>query len=465
MGIAIRKEGFTSAGKVTLDIVTSMLANGFVAKFPVDQAGAFQPPVGVALEKFSVTLEAGPTVDPLNATAITPKQPWRINFTVYDNATMGIIAGTPSSLPDDGSLPYTLRTGVTAGISTTYYTSPKGVIGDAYTKVKSYVNPPGNEFATCITWQKPAPAGSDTNGVFGVASNLLPLDHPDYGKTNGVGTPIRVLWTAGDEMKGSGTYPTFCTIKKVITAEEDITDKLLVTPDYMSPTQGFINRAEKVWQGIKTTMPTGSEIGPKEQKPAYPGIDKDLSASFPLAYQLSITDRGMFLAVWQGAATDTSGTDFSWVLIQRPVKRDTGAVVVEGKAPVFCVSSVGNKIQRFVVRESDIVDASKNISATVDTVDGTAIINDKRQIGVSESNQYIVNYPSRLNTTRFSYTYELDMIGYASATVVSGTTEIPQTLYNEPTPRTYIGMHSNMPANNGMRIVALKQGGGIPAPV
>ena len=460
MGIAIRKEGFTTAGKVTLDIVTSMLANGFVAKFPVDQAGLFQPPTGDKLEKFTVTLEAGPNVDPLNGTAITPKQPWRINFTVYDNATMGIVAGTPSSLPDDGSLPITLRVGTTgtgaAAVSTTYYTSPKGVIGDPYTKVKSFVNPPAAEFKTCVAWE---PASTTM-----VLSTALPPEHPNYGKTyndSGTTRPISYPWDGTPAMQGAGTYVTFCSTKAITVVDDDISDKLLVYPDYMTNTQGFINRAEKVWQGVKATKPAAGVPGTKEPKPVYPGIEKDQSAAFPMSYQLSITDRGMFLSVWQGAATDTTGADFSWLLIQRPVKRDTGVVVTEGKAPVFAVFSVGNKIQRFVVRESDTVDASKNISAVADTIDGTAIINDKRQIGVSESNQYIVNYPSRLNTTRFSYTYELDMIGYASATVVSGTTEIPQTLYGEATPRTYIGMHANMPANNGMRIVALKSGGGI----
>lgn len=464
MGIAIRKEGFTTAGKVTLDIVETMLANGFVAKFPVTPEGTYQAPSGDKLEKFSITLEAGPTVDPLNKVEVTPKQPWRINFTVYDNATMGIVAGTPSSLPDDGSLPYTLRVGSTGMapniVTTNYYSSPKGVIGDPYTKVKTYVNPTGAEFATCIQWEK--------DGARDIMSNLLPSRHPDYNKTTGSAALDNIKYNEypwdNSSMRGAASYPSFCVVKRVDTTQDDVTDKLMVQPDYLIKTQGFINRADKVWQGVKTTKPATGAIGNKEAKPVYPGAEKDQSAAFPMSYQLSITDRGMYLSVWQGAATDTTGEDFSWLLIQRPVKRDTGLVVTEGKAPVFAVFSVGNKIQRFVVRESDIVDASKNISAVEDTIDGTAIINDKRQIGVSESNQYIVNYPSRLNTTRFSYTYELDMIGYASATVVSGTTEIPQTLYGEESPRTYLGMHANMPANNGMRIVALISGGGI-APV
>lgn len=228
-------------------------------------------------------------------------------------------------------------------------------------------------------------------------------------------------------------------------------------PHWLHPEEGFINRRSKVWENV---ILSPSQTG-VETPPVYPGLTMDRSTTYPLSYYLVISDRGFYLNVWQGAKTNMSGTDYSWVLVQRPVERDTGVTIVGGKAPVFCVNSVGGKIQRFVVRESDTEDASVGVSATEDTKDTTAIINDKRQVGVSENNQYIVNYPSRLNTARYAYTYELDMIGYASATVVSSTTEIPQTLYGETEPRKYIGMHSNIDASNGMRIVALKSGGRV----
>lgn len=458
MGIAIKKEGFATAGKITLDLINTLIANGFKAKFPVDVSGAYVPPTAINSEKFTVTLEATGDVDPLNKTEVAVKQPWRINFTVYDNATMGIVVGTPDSLPDTGALPLTIRVGGTAALPVTYYGSPKGVVGAPYSKAKTFTNPPAANFDTCVTWEP------DTTKT--ITSMMLPADHPDYGRVKNDSStgyqPVALTYPWNPStMKGSNSYSTFCIMKAVITTDEDTADKTAVMPDYLVPTQGFINRADKVWQGISTKTPAPGQTGTKDPRPAYPGPEKDLSATFPLAYQLSISPRGLYIAIWQGSMADVSGTDFSWLLVQRPVHRDTGATVVEGKAPVFCVNSVGNVINRFIVRESDVVDASKNVIATQDTRDGTAIINDKKQIGVSENNQYVVNYPSRLNTPRFAYTYELDMIGYCSATVVSGTTEIPQTLYGEATPRTYIGMHSNLPANNGMRIVALKAGGGI----
>jgi len=395
MGIAILKEGFTTAGKVTLDVIDTMLANGFTAVFPVDGSGVYQKPVGAALEEFVVTLEAGPDVDPLNKVGVTPKQPWRINFSVTDNATLGVFVGSSNALPASGSIPYTsdtvTTTTVTGETKNTRLVGAKGIVGADYT-------PP----------RKAKSASSQVDKDF-------------------------------------------------------FTDQSEFAPHWNNPTEGFINRRNKVWLDIISTTPPG--IGGNvaaEVLPVYPtDPTKDISNTYPLSYYLAITDRGVFLSIWQGSVTDMQGQDFSWLLVQRPVKRDTGLVVTEGKAPVFCVNSVGNQINRFVVRESDVTDASAIISAVTDTKDGTAIINDKKQVGVSENNQYIVNYPSRLNTPRYAYTYELDMIGFASATVISGTTEVPQTLYGEAQPRTYLGMHSNLPANNGMRIVALKLGAGI----
>lgn len=383
MGIAIRKEGFITAGAVTLDVIDSMLANGFVAKFPVAQEQYVKPDISVN-HKFVVILEAGPNVDPLNKTDVVVKQPWRIAFHVSDNATMGVFVGSAASLPDTGALPFTTNTVPdTGGGASTRLVGAKGIVGADYTP---YVN-------------------------------VIPKP----------------------------TIPYF-------------TSAALFMPHWNNPTEGFINRKARVWLDSKTTPVNGQA----ETPPVYPtDITKDVSATYPMSYFLAITDRGVSLSIWEGSAANMDGDFFSWCLVQRPVQRDTGAVVIEGKAPVFCVNSVGNQINRFVVRESDVVDASAIIRADVDTKDGTAIINSKRQIGVSENNQYIVNYPSRLNTPRYAYTYELDMIGYTSATVVSPSTEVPQRLYGEPADRTYLGMHANQPANNGMRILMLKAGGGI----
>nr|DAF93758.1 MAG TPA: hypothetical protein [Myoviridae sp. ctshb19] len=382
MGIAILKEGFATAGKITLDIIDEMLANGFKAVFPVDGTNQYIKPVGEAAENFVVLLEATGDVDPLNKDDVNPKQPWRVSFNVSDTATMGIFVGSATAMTSDGRLPYITASIVESGSTTTRIVGAKGIVGDDYTPPKTTTTAPAYFAST------------------GLPSSFM--------------------------------------------------------PHWKNTTEGFINRKARVWVDVATNTTGGEQIPKAPTDPL-----KDLSSTYPMTYYLAITDRGFFLSIWEGSTANMSGTNFSWVLVQRPVQRDNGQVVTTGKAPVFCVNSVGNQINRFVVRESDVVDASAIQRADIDTKDCTAIINSKKQVGVSENNQYIVNYPSRLNTPRYAYTYELDMIGYASATVVSSTTEVPQRLYGESTDRTYIGMHSNQAQNNGMRILALKAGAGI----
>lgn len=373
-GFQIRRQGFKTAGALFISVIDDLLANGFT----YGGTGDYTKPAGPTAEKFSVTLEAGPNVDPLNAAAITDKQPWRINFAVYDNATAGIVVAPANLLPDGSTPPYVVNDN-NPSLETTTIGGLLGVIGERYSKMGE------------------------------------PISSPDRWKFASV-----------DVVRPS---------------------KFL--------TQGFINRAARVWVGINPDPTTTAALA----QPTDP--TKDLSANYPMSYQLSITGRGIFLSVWEGAASDTSGNYYSWMLVQRPVDRDTGATIITGKAPVFCVSSVGNKINRFVVRESDVTKPTWPVSAVTDQPDAAAIINDKIQVAVSEDNQYVVSFPSRLNTPRYAYTYELDMIGYTSATVVSQNTEIPLTLYNESTPRNYAAVHSNMENSNGMRIVALVKGGGI----
>lgn len=375
-GFQIRRQGFKTAGALFIAVIDDMLANGFT----YGGTGSYTKPAGPTAEKFSVTLEAGPDVDPLNplVAGSTPNQPWRVNFSVYDNATAGICVCPANMLPD-GSTPPIIVNDNNPGLETTTPGGVAGVVGERYTKM-------GEVASSADRWKFP--------------SNDL------------------------------------------------------IRPSKYT-TQGFINRSARVWVGINPDPTSaGAPVAPTDPT-------KDLSSNYPMSYQLSITPRGFFLSVWEGASADVSGNYFSWVLVQRPVDRDTGATIIAGKAPVFCVSAVGNKINRFVVREADVTKPTWGVSAVSDQPDAAAIINDKVQVAVSEDNQYVVSFPSRLNTPRYAYTYELDMIGYTSATVVSQNTEIPLTLYSESTPRNYAAVHSNMENSNGMRIVALVKGGGI----
>lgn len=390
------KYNFVHAGPITLDIIDTLLANGFKAIFPVAETPPNNYVRPTNLDNFSVTLETQGAVDPLNEEAISVKQPWRINFTVYDNATMNITVGSPVSLGDDGKLP-TFTVPVTKGVAT----------------------------GTGVTT-------TELDGIRGIMGAPY--------------TPPRKAVTAGISADSALFFIDYASIR----------------PHWNNATEGFINRKTKVWVGITTSPASSGGPAPAEvppTKPTAPG--QDVSASFPMSYHLVVTDRGIFLAVWEGAISDANGKDFSWMLVQRPVDRDSGETIVDGKAPVFCVNSVGNIIRRFVVREQDRTDVSASVIATVDSTDASAIINSKKQVGVSEDNTYVVNFPSRLNTPRYAYTYELDMIGYTSASVVSNDTEIPVKLYGEDDARTYFGMFANQKDNNGMRIVALQTGGGV----
>lgn len=180
----------------------------------------------------------------------------------------------------------------------------------------------------------------------------------------------------------------------------------------------------------------------------------DMSTSFPMSYYLATTDHGVFLSVWEDVLAADQAI-FSWVGIQRPVDRVSGETFITGKSPVFCVYGIGANIKRFIVRESDVLRPSAAVDATVDSDGYNAIINKEEQVAISESNKYIVNFPSRLNTQRYSYTYELDMFGYTGADVVSENNDIPLEVYGGE--RVYTTTHSNGPRNTKMRMVALKQ--------
>lgn len=183
--------------------------------------------------------------------------------------------------------------------------------------------------------------------------------------------------------------------------------------------------------------------------------------AYPLSYRLAITGRGFWLGTWEDASTAETAINFNWVLVQRPVDRTTGATLVTGKAPVFCVNGVGGNYWQFVVRESDILKPGQRRTAETNTNDSEAIINGENQVSLSEDGKYIVTFPSRLNTSRYRYPHELDMIGITSADVVSQFSDVPLTVYGEGAARSYKAMHANSPSNTGMRVIVLQAGGGI----
>jgi hypothetical protein len=219
--------------------------------------------------------------------------------------------------------------------------------------------------------------------------------------------------------------------------------------------------------------------------------DLSTAQNYPMSYRLAITPRGFMLFVWE-EGQDATGNRFSWVCTQRPVDRNTGAALVDTgtKCPVFCVyglpdmyvpaaikpvdssdttgrpkiiypESYVSGIKKFVVREQDVLKPTPSVLATSDTSDSNAIMNDKEQVAITEDSKYATVFPSHLNTPRYAYTQELDLLQYTSADVVSQWADVPVTVYGEASSRVYKAMLANGANNTKMRILMISSGGGI----
>ena len=88
--------------------------------------------------------------------------------------------------------------------------------------------------------------------------------------------------------------------------------------------------------------------------------------AYPLNYAITISDHGLFFGMWEGTwsslhRTKNASRDnyFNWLVIQRPVNRFTGQTLTAGRSPVFCVNCVGYKYWKFIVREADILHPSQ----------------------------------------------------------------------------------------------------------
>jgi hypothetical protein len=211
--------------------------------------------------------------------------------------------------------------------------------------------------------------------------------------------------------------------------------------------------------------------------------------AYPLNYIMTATNRGLFFGMYEGnwSVAQKSETNFknqldswfSWFLIQRPVDRITGKVYTSGRAPVFCINSVGYKYWKFIVREADAMhptqgdpeqlsqylDTTGNVITQVTpfrvpadqhTIDSHAILNTTDQIALTEDSKFLISFLNNLTTPRFRYSQELDMLGQTSADVCMAGNDISITAYSETSSRTYRALPANKPYNAGLRIVVLK---------
>lgn len=247
--------------------------------------------------------------------------------------------------------------------------------------------------------------------------------------------------------------------------------------------------------GMLGARPTGTDGAPNPLNPIEGFLNREKRVGknpevYPLNYQLTLTDRGMFFGLWEGSwsvlqktkARSTSDKDayFNWFVIQRPVNRYTGVPLTVGRCPVFCINSVGYKYWKFVVREEDILHPQQGdpdnqrdyidpvtsaflkeatpyrVPADAHTQDSYAILNTTNQISLTEDSKYLISFVHNLTSPRFRYSEEIDMIGQTSADVCMSGNDLSITAYNESGPRIYRALPANNPYNTGLRVCALR---------
>ena len=206
-----------------------------------------------------------------------------------------------------------------------------------------------------------------------------------------------------------------------------------------------------------------------------PLVNADYTAT-PFSYFCSVSTHGIAV-VTSVEAQDDFGCRQNWFCIQRAINPD-GTVVTTGAAPLFCLYSCSgggapdantiwpSGIMRFTVREDDMNSPAWATSATTHTPDSFAVMNPLQQVSFNENGRYDFRLPAGLNTQRYSYPYEIDMIGYGSADTSTNDISIEVQVYNEmdggsPKLRKYRACAANGPKNTGMRLFLLQEGGGV----
>lgn len=217
---------------------------------------------------------------------------------------------------------------------------------------------------------------------------------------------------------------------------------------------------------------------------------KGSEAAYPMSYQLTMTNRGIFLAVWEGSQEEVPQRTFDtnvlnpdgtmgnsplrWFVIQRSVDRVTGHVrggaklredsnpVAElSRCPVFCVSGTSSpqQFQKFVVREVDVLTPSLKRPAAYDTEDSPSLLNPWPQQSLTESGEFVVTFLNNLSTPRFRYADEMDMLGTVGAEVIGAGTSVLVNVYGEPYKREYTALYATERFGTGMRLMVLTKMG------
>lgn len=371
-------------------------------------------------------------------------QPWRIAIQVMADQAVAIYAATPTQLTEEGLIAkISDHNGHIIDAAGAMGAMPTGNLTNNIQTASSMTA--GKVYSIVRTYDKSLTTSSQKNTLW--ASLLDPLE--DY-----------TVDTAIFDPKTRGQY--FTRKYAIANNTEQSQGQVMELdghPDFEIPTQGFVNRSTRVG-----TSPE----------------------AYPLNYVLTITNRGVFLGVWEGTWSTMQRPNvgissyFNWFLVQRPVNRFTGDVLTTGRAPVFCINSVGYKYWKFVVREADVPHPSQGapmlassyfdtvtkkqkrqitpyrVPADVHSDDSFAILNTSNQIALTEDSKYLIGFLHNLTTPRFRYAEELDMLGQTSADVCSAGNSVAITAYDESGPRQYRALPSNNVYNTGLRICVLK---------
>lgn len=424
MGLHVKRTGFIDNQKMWASIFADMKANGFTAVSVDGKEGAMIPPNITSVSTFVV--DAGAPVDPLSA-----EQPWRFCAKVTADSTK-LYAATKNQITNLGE------------ISVLSVLNPDTVSGSG-----GPFNIESGAIGTYIVSEAPR-NGTAALGDFGrffYHRGKIENKKPVLPGSMVFHERYRV-----DEEQRSGSNPPIYTVVA----------KEFFDVDRVGPIQ--MRDLEVHYE---------AESRRKSYNAALQFADY---AATPMSYVLSISDHGIALCTWI-EGRDEDGCRFNWFVIQRAINKD-GTVVKTGLAPLFCVfSSNGGGsesasfldprgIQRFTVREADMNAPSVPVSAVIHSADASAVINPLQQTCLSETGEYDFKLMQGLSTHRHSYAYEIDMVGYSSADVISHDTDLAVQVYNEvdaesnPKKRTYHALNANGPKNTGMRIYLLKSGGG-----
>ena len=143
------------------------------------------------------------------------------------------------------------------------------------------------------------------------------------------------------------------------------------------------------------------------------------------------------------------------------LRQDSNPLAETSRCPVFCVNGTGSpqEFMKFIVREVDVPSPSRKKVAGVQSTDSAPLLNTYPQQSLTESGEFIVTFLNNLNTPRFKYSDELDMLGTVSAEVLGAGTSINVNVYDESHQREYTALYSTARYGTGMRLVVLTKMG------